>query len=51
MAMYQEGYEMYVRKCEQFNLQPINIRLYVKQLSNEQLSAYNEKAKLTTKGE
>lgn len=41
MAMYQQGYEVYVKKCEQFGLDPVNFRYYVMQLSAEQLHAYN----------
>lgn len=41
MAMYQQGYEVYVKKCEQFGLDPVNFRYYVMQLSAEQLYAYN----------
>ena len=47
MSMYQEGYEVYRKKCEQFGLDPINFRYYVIQLSLEQLNAYNEQARLT----
>ena len=47
MSMYQEGYEVYCKKCEQFGLEPINFRYYVIQLSLEQLNAYNEQARLT----
>lgn len=46
MTMYQEGYKMYLEKCEQFGLEPINFRYYVIQLSREQLNAYNEQAKI-----
>lgn len=47
--MYREGYEVYLSKCEQFGLEPINFRYYVIQLSQEQLNAYNEQA-YTMKG-
>lgn len=47
MSMYQEGYKVYRKKCEQFGLDPINFRYYVIQLSIEQLNAYNEQACLT----
>ena len=47
MSMYQEGYEVYRKKCEQFELDPINFRYYVIQLSLDQLNAYNEQARLT----
>lgn len=51
MTIYQEGYEVYVKKCEQFGLQPVNFRLFVMQLSKEQLFAYNEQARSMNKGE
>lgn len=44
MTMYQEGYKMYLEKCEQYGLEPVNFRYYVMQLSQDQLNAYNEKA-------
>lgn len=45
--MYQEGYEYYVSKCEQFGLEPINFYTFVQQLSQEQLDAFNEHANQT----
>ena len=51
MTMYQEGYEVYVKKCEYFGLEPVNFRLYVMQLSKEQLFAYNEQARFMNEGE
>ncbi|MFP3919994.1 transcriptional regulator [Lysinibacillus telephonicus] len=45
MSMYQEGYEYYVSKCEDFGLQPINFYYYVQLLSQEQLDAFNQQAK------
>lgn len=39
--MYEQGYEVYVKKCEQFGLEPVNFRYYIIQLSPEQLQAYN----------
>ena len=51
MTMYQEGYEVYVKKCEQFGLKPVNFRLYVMQLSREQLFAFNEQARSMNEGE
>ena len=51
MMIYQEGYEVYVKKCEHFGLQPVNFRLFVMQLSKEQLFAYNEQARSMNKGE
>lgn len=44
--MYQEGYEIYRERCEQFELEPINFRYYVMQLSHEQLNAFNEQARI-----
>lgn len=45
MTIYQEGYEVYRERCEQFGLEPINFRYYVMQLSHEQLNAFNEQAR------
>ena len=45
MTNYQEGYQMYLKKCEHFGLEPVNFRYYVIQLSQDQLLAYNEQAK------
>jgi hypothetical protein len=44
MAQYREGYELYCKKCEQFNLEPINIYYYINKLSEEQLKDFNEAA-------
>ncbi|MGN7479256.1 transcriptional regulator [Solibacillus silvestris] len=41
MMNFEQGYSVYVEKCEQFGLQPVNYRYYVNQLSHEQLLAYN----------
>lgn len=41
MSYFEKGYQMYVEKCEQFGLQPVNFRYYVNQLSYQQLLAYN----------
>ncbi|WP_368730906.1 transcriptional regulator [Ureibacillus chungkukjangi] len=46
MSIYQEGYDYYVMRCEDFGLEPINFYYFVKQLSQEQLNSYNEQAKL-----
>ena len=46
MAMYQDGYDYYVMRCEAFGLEPINFYFFVKQLSQEQLDLFNEQAKL-----
>ncbi|MGM9950899.1 MAG: transcriptional regulator [Lysinibacillus sp.] len=45
MTMYQEGYEVYLEKCEQFGLEPTNFRYYIMHLSYEQLHAFNEQAR------
>lgn len=44
MAHYREGYELYCKKWEQFNLEPINFYYYMNKLSQEQLEFYNEAA-------
>ena len=46
MSMYREGYDYYVLKCLDFGLEPINYYYFVQQLSDEQLDAINEQAKL-----
>lgn len=45
MTKYTEGYEFYKKMCEEHGLTPINFRLYVSQLSTEQLLAFNTEAK------
>lgn len=45
MTTYQDGYEYYVMKCEQFGLEPINFSNFIEQLSQEQLDQFNEHAK------
>lgn len=50
MTNFQQGYEVYVKKCEQFGLEPVNFRYYILQLSPEQLETYNTYAsELSTK--
>ncbi len=49
MSMYKEGYDYYLEKCALFGLEPVNFRYYVIQLSEEQLTAFNEQAR-TMKG-
>lgn len=44
LAQYREGYDYYCKKCEQFNLEPINYYYYMNKLSQEQLAYYNEAA-------
>lgn len=41
MDMYREGYRIYCEACEQYGLQSMNFHLYVKNLTEEQLHAYN----------
>lgn len=41
MIYYEEGYYVYVEKCEQFGLEPVNFRYFINQLSPQQLRAYN----------
>ena len=45
MSKYLDGYEFYCEMCERYGMEPISIRYYVIQLSQEQLSAYNMQAK------
>ncbi|WP_336046618.1 transcriptional regulator [Solibacillus ferritrahens] len=40
MIHYEEGYSVYVEKCEQFGLEPVNFRYFVNMLSPQQLLAY-----------
>ena len=44
MNYYRQGYKVYLKKCEQFGLEPINYHYYVLQLSEDQLFEYNEHA-------
>jgi hypothetical protein len=44
MSTYRQGYEVYLKKCEQFGLEPVNFRYYIIQLSQDQLDAYNAHA-------
>ena len=44
MSTYRQGYEVYLKKCEQFGLEPVNFHYYVIQLSQDQLDAYNAHA-------
>lgn len=44
MAQYREGYDYYCKKCERFNLHPINFYNYMKKLSQVQLAYYNQAA-------
>jgi len=45
MKMYQEGYERYRRACEEYGMESMNIHLFVRQLSRDQLNSYNQMAK------
>lgn len=47
MLMYQEGYELYCEMCYKFGLEPINFHYYIQQLTQEQLAAYNDNARLS----
>lgn len=44
MTTFRQGFELYLEKCEQFGLQPVNFRYYVNQLSHDQFLAYNRYA-------
>lgn len=44
MNDYHHGYETYRKACEKHDLEPINFRYYLLNLSQEQLHAYNESA-------
>jgi len=45
MTDYREGYDFYRQACEKHGLEPINFHYYILNLSQEQLDAYNERAK------
>ena len=45
MTKYREGYDFYRQVCEKHGLEPINFHYYMLNLSQEQLDAYNERAK------
>ena len=42
MSIYEEGYTHYVAQCEVYGLQPLSLYYFVRQLSKEQLEAYNK---------
>lgn len=44
MSTYRQGYQVYLKKCEQFGLEPVNFRYYINQLSQDQLDAFNAQA-------
>ncbi|WP_010287555.1 hypothetical protein [Kurthia massiliensis] len=41
MEMYREGYRIYCEACQQHGLESMNFYLFVKNLTEEQLNAYN----------
>lgn len=45
MSSYRDGYDYYVMRCMDFELEPINFYYFVQQLSQEQLEVFNEQAK------
>ncbi|TQR36022.1 transcriptional regulator [Lysinibacillus sphaericus] len=45
MTDYRKGYDFYRQVCEKHGLEPINFHYYILNLSQEQLDAYNERAK------
>ncbi|MEK5332927.1 MULTISPECIES: transcriptional regulator [unclassified Lysinibacillus] len=46
MTDYRQGYEFYRQVCDKHELEPINFHYYILNLSQEQLDAYNEQAKI-----
>lgn len=42
MENYIEGYEIYCEACESYGMESMNYYLYVKQLTEEQLHAFND---------
>lgn len=46
MTMYQDVYNYYISKCEQFGLEPVNFYHFIHQLTQEQLDAFTEQAKI-----
>lgn len=47
MEHYFEGYQTYCQACKTYGLESMNYYLYVKQLTEEQLYAFNEHKKDT----
>lgn len=45
MTTNRQGYEVYLKKCEQFGLEPVNFHYFIINLSEEQLNAFNDYAK------
>lgn len=46
MMDYKIGYEIYKDSCEKFNLVPVNFRYFIINLSQKQLDAFNDHAKV-----
>jgi len=46
MIDYRQGYEFYRQISDQHGLEPINFHYYIITLSQQQLDAYNEQAKM-----
>ncbi|BDH61613.1 hypothetical protein MTP04_17430 [Lysinibacillus sp. PLM2] len=44
MSMYREGYDYYVNKCLEFDIEPINFYYYISHLTKEQLDHFNKQA-------
>lgn len=42
MEHFKEGYQTYCQACESYGLESMNYYLYIKQLTEEQLYAFNE---------
>ncbi|MEX3622526.1 transcriptional regulator [Viridibacillus arvi] len=45
MEMYREGYETYCLACENYGMESMNFYLFVKNLTVEQLNAFNQHTK------
>lgn len=46
MDFYRKGYQIYCEACEQYGMPSMNFHLYIKQLTEEQLNAFNEHKKV-----
>ena len=44
MINYLLGYEYYLKKCEQYGLEPLNYRSFISNLTDEQLIKFMENA-------
>ena len=42
------GYEYYLKKCEQYGLEPVNYRTFISNLTDEQLTLLSENADTQT---